>query len=382
MRKREGLQRATATQRMNTDPVEKNPEPSTERTGSDPNPALNTVLTRVFMTDEGEFRSGWRVFAFVMCLAVVALLVNAFLQAILGLVAPSLNAIVYPPPSQESQSAAQLSVNAKLLGQGAGSFIDLICAAIASAACAHFLEHRSFGSIGFAFQTGFGRDFSLGLIAGAAMICGVAGLEALPGSVGLSIQAHTATQDLCGFGALFVVFGFAAAFEELVFRGFAFQALAHDIGPGLAIAITSVGFGLVHLQNPSASAISTANTILAGIWLGLAYLKTRSLWLCTGLHLSWNFVMVFVFGLPVSGLTDFVNLGIFLGQDKLPLWMSGGTYGPEGGLAAVPILIISSLVLWKTGLFRPTPYMLEAVKHGKPEARYISLSLDRPDAKH
>jgi hypothetical protein len=88
-------------------------------------------------------------------------------------------------------------------------------------------------------------------------------------------------------------------------------------------------------------------------------------------------VMVFVFGLPVSGLTDFLNLGIFFGRDRPPLWMSGGTYGPEAGLAAMPILFIASLFLWKTHLIRPSREMLQAISHGKHEPRYISLSLDR-----
>jgi membrane protease YdiL (CAAX protease family) len=45
-----------------------------------------------------------------------------------------------------------------------------------------------------------------------------------------------------------------------------------------------VFFGVIHLQNPNADVISTTNTILAGVWFGLAYLKTRDLWFVWGLH--------------------------------------------------------------------------------------------------
>ena len=99
--------------------------------------------------------------------------------------------------------------------------------------------------------------------------------------------------------------------------------------------ITSVLFGLAHLSNPSASAFSTINTILAGAWLGLAYLMTRSLWLATALHYSWNFAMVFIFGLPVSGLTTSQSTGMATRQT------SGSRSGfgwqvmdPKAGVAA------------------------------------------------
>ena len=53
----------------------------------------------------------------------------------------------------------------------------------------------------------------------------------------------------------------------------------------------------------------------------------------------------------------------------------GGDYGPEAGAAATLALLISTLVIWKSGWFRPTAEMLAAIKHGKPE-RPISIIAD------
>ena len=41
---------------------------------------------------------------------------------------------------------------------------------------------------------------------------------------------------------------------------------------------------------------------LAGIWLAVAYLRTRSLWLPFGLHWAWNWTQASLLGLPVSGI--------------------------------------------------------------------------------
>jgi len=132
-------------------------------------------------------------------------------------------------------------------------------------------------------------------------------------------------------------------------------------------------FGLAHLSNKDASALSTINTILAGIWLGLAYLMTRSLWLATALHWSWNFAMAFIFGLPVSGFTTLSQLAWLRPRIGGPVWISGGSYGPEAGVAGTVALILSTLTIWKSGLFTASEEMLVAIKHGRREPPFVSI---------
>ena len=119
---------------------------------------------------------------------------------------------------------------------------------------------------------------------------------------------------------------------------------------------------------------STINTMLAGIWLGIAYLMTRSLWLPTALHWSWNFAMVFIFGLPVSGLTTLSEFAWLRGVVGEPVWVSGGSYGPEAGLAATLALILSTLAIWKSGLFAASGEMLLAIRHGKPQPDLVRIT--------
>ena len=166
----------------------------------------------------------------------------------------------------------------------------------------------------------------------------------------------------------------AAAFEELLFRGFAFQALVHNVGPVAALALSSMFFGAAHIANPNATALSTINTMLAGVWLGAAYLATRSLWLATALHFSWNFVMAFVFGLPVSGWVTMNRLALFRAESGSPEWLSGGTYGPEGGLAATVALMAATLLIWRSGMFRPSIEMRESVTHGRRDRDMLRIT--------
>jgi membrane protease YdiL (CAAX protease family) len=124
---------------------------------------------------------------------------------------------------------------------------------------------------------------------------------------------------------------FAAAGEEMIFRGYAFQLLVEKMGPFATVLPVGVIFGLAHAGNPHASQLGVLNTILWGILLGYAFLRSRDLWLPIGLHYGWNAVLP-LFGVNLSGLTIEVTR-YFYRWDLTPIW-SGGDYGPEGGLLA------------------------------------------------
>jgi hypothetical protein len=209
---------------------------------------------------------------------------------------------------------------------------------------------------------------------GAASLAIAVGIAAGAGALVFSLHTREWAPLVRGCLIVSLFFVIAGATEELIFRGFPFQALVHNLGGAKAVAITSLLFGLAHIANPSASAFSTINTILAGIWLGIAYLMTRSLWLATALHWSWNFAMAFIFGLPVSGFTTLGGLAWLRGDSVGPIWLSGGTYGPEAGAATTVALILSTMAIWKSGLFTASEEMLFAIKHGKREPVFVSVT--------
>ncbi len=135
----------------------------------------------------------------------------------------------------------------------------------------------------------------------------------------------------------------AALQEELLFRGYAFTVLAERFGAAVAVAVTSVGFSLLHLTNPSVSAQSLLLVALAGVWLGLVRAVTGSLWAAYAAHLGWNVAIVLGLHAPVSGL-PFAAPGWTL-VDRGPAWATGGGWGPEGGLAAAVGMLAATAAL-------------------------------------
>jgi len=135
-----------------------------------------------------------------------------------------------------------------------------------------------------------------------------------------------------------------ASGEELLFHGFAFQSLMAGLGPFAAILPVGVIFGLLHMGNPDASWLSTANTVGFGIVFGYAVYRTRRLWLPIGMHFGWNIAMPF-FGVKISGITMRVT-GYEMSWNAGPLW-SGGAYGPEGSLLTSVVLLLMLLFVWR-----------------------------------
>ncbi|HKP85502.1 MAG TPA: CPBP family intramembrane glutamic endopeptidase [Blastocatellia bacterium] len=326
---------------------------------------LQVVAEKIFINEHGELRSVFRVIAFILAFILAAILVQVLLEVFATLLPPLRNLL--RPPDQAEGVRPRVFLY-YILGQ----MTNLAAALIASALCARLLERRSLASVGYKLHRGWVRDFALGSVLGAGSLALAVGIAAAAGAVSFTGHSPDAWFLARAFAVLFVFFLLAAAVEELLFRGFPFQALIHNAGPFVAIAVTSILFGTAHIANANASLFSTINTMLAGVWLGIAYLMTRSLWLATALHYAWNLTMAFVFGLPVSGGNLFSQLSWLKGQDGPPEWLSGGGYGPEGGAAVTLVLVLSTLAIWKSGLFAPREEMLAALKHGGREPRFIS----------
>src|SRR5215475_1111581 len=203
--------------------------------------------------------------------------------------------------------------------------------------CLKFLERMKLSALGFALHSGWFTDVLKGCATGALMIASVVTLQIIGGMRLNGNPIWLGEQGINWTGARIVAVDIsfalvllilAAAFEELVFRGYAFQTLLRGAPAYVPILLFSIYFGWAHRDNPDRTLFSTANTALAGIWLSIAYLRTRSLWFPTALHFSWNWVMGAFFGIPVSGLR-IPQHPILLTSSGGPVWLTGGSYGSE-----------------------------------------------------
>ncbi|MGA8028299.1 MAG: type II CAAX endopeptidase family protein [Bryobacteraceae bacterium] len=196
-------------------------------------------------------------------------------------------------------------------------------------------DRRPLTDIGLGSGRGSGRNFLIGVLfgGGAAALMLAAPLLAGTGHlVARQASAFTWPSLLFYLAALLL----AAAGEEMVFRGYAFQLLVEKIGPFATVLPVGVIFGLAHSVNPNVTVIGVLNTIVWGVLLGYSFLRSHDLWLPIGLHYGWNAVLP-LFGVNLSGLTIEVTR-YFYRWDLAPLW-SGGAYGPEGGLLATIFVI-------------------------------------------
>jgi uncharacterized protein len=138
----------------------------------------------------------------------------------------------------------------------------------------------------------------------------------------------------------------SAGYEELVFRCILLTILVKIFkNPWLAILITSIYFGYVHYDNDYATVLSTLSNGLGGVMYGLAFIYSRKIWFPWALHFAWNYVQAPIFGFPVSGFKVEGILKLHLLDNT---WLSGGLYGPEGGIVGITFrfIVIMLIVIW------------------------------------
>jgi hypothetical protein len=145
----------------------------------------------------------------------------------------------------------------------------------------------------------------------------------------------------------------SGVFEEVLVRGVLFRIMEEGLGTWLALAISALLFGLMHISNPNATLWSAlAIAIEAGIMLAAAFIFTRRLWLAIGIHFAWNFVQGGIFGVAVSG--NGVQ-GLLQSTLDGPPLLSGGAFGAEASIFAVMVCLAAGIYLtwaaWKKGNF-------------------------------
>lgn len=152
------------------------------------------------------------------------------------------------------------------------------------------------------------------------------------------------------FLLLLIGFIFQGFMEELLLRGVIFVQLSLKFGVILGILLNSLIFALGHLGNANASYISVINTFLFGVLMSIIFYYHENLWLVSGIHSAWNFILGPVLGISVSGFnfpTTLLNTTI---NNDLS-YLNGGIYGFEASylftIISVVIIIIYVLKISK-----------------------------------
>lgn len=201
------------------------------------------------------------------------------------------------------------------------------------------IEGRRLGEYGLPRIAGQGKLAFLGAAFGIAEISGIVGVLAATGYYSFgSLEIHGATlvKWALFWAALFTVVAF---FEEYAFRGYAQFALTKGFGFWTASIVTSLIFGAVHLMNPGESWPGIAGVVAVGIFWCFTLRRTGSLWFALGMHAAFDFGETFLFSVPDSG-TIFPGHLSSAAIHKGPVWLVGGTAGPEASILDFVILAI------------------------------------------
>lgn len=189
------------------------------------------------------------------------------------------------------------------------------------------------------------KKYLRGLLVGLAMFCLSIGISAALGYIAFE-SGNPQRQGVVALGSVALIFlGWMVqgAAEEVLTRGWLLQVIGSRYNATAGIILSSLLFMALHLLNPNAAAIGMLNIFLFGVFTALYALAEGGLWGVFGLHAVWNWAQGNLFGFEVSGLRlgggrTLLNL-MEVGPDAI----TGGPFGPEGGLAVTAVLVIGSI---------------------------------------
>jgi len=186
--------------------------------------------------------------------------------------------------------------------------------------------------------------FPIGILLGVSAAAAAVGLSVPLGGARFLPDSGGMPQYLERVGGLLLLLAPAALAEELLCRGVAQIALGRAIGKFRGIVVLSVLFALLHAQNPNSTPLGLVNVGLAGVMLGVLIYAPGGIWTAWGAHLGWNGALA-AMDASVSGLA--IQVPLINYDPGGPAWLTGGSFGPEGGLLATVTILGATLVAWR-----------------------------------
>ena len=289
-------------------------------------------ITKIFKNRFGHFRAGWRIFFYIVFIVALFRLMD-----LLG------NSLLI--------QGENLSDYSLLLNRFVDKFLKLLVVFIPGIVLLKWIDKRPVTLLGTGFYKGFLKELSIGMIMGLIMGIGSATILWLTGWASFSLNGFSIDMLLYLLSVL-VILVISASYEEILFRGYIFQSLIEGSNFWITLVVFSLLFGASHIDNAEITALGVAFTVVAGVFLGLMYFKTRALWMCIGVHFMWNWSMA-IFGMGISG-SPFLRRSLFSYKP--------GESGIIGGAEAISeiiqglIMIALTIYIWKANWLKPGEY--------------------------
>jgi membrane protease YdiL (CAAX protease family) len=285
----------------------------------EPRDTSSRGLSKIFSDTEG-LRAGWRLLLYVVITVVFFLGLKMLLMQFYR------------------STPGKFSFESLLFSEMIG-FISAFGAAVVMS----FLEHRPVGCYGLPVHQAFGKLFWQGALLGFLEISAVIGLIYAFGGYSFGPLALHGAQ-LVHWAILWALcLTFVGLFEEFLFRGYTLFTLSSGVGFWPAAILLSLLFAAVHLQNSGEGRVGVASVFVVGLLWCFTVRRTGSLWFAVGMHAAFDFGETFLYSAPDSGMV----LPGHLSDATLhgPVWLTGGSVGPEASLFDFVLLFIFFYVI-------------------------------------
>lgn len=199
------------------------------------------------------------------------------------------------------------------------------------------------------------QNYLRGLLIGLAMFGAATGILTALGYVAFE-QGDPRKQGIAALGSVLIIFAgwmVQGAAEETLTRGWLLPVIGSRYTALTGVMLSSLLFAALHLLNPGISPIAVLNLFLFGVFASLFALYEGGLWGVFGIHAAWNWAQGNLLGFEVSGnsvSSTLINL-MEVGPDAI----TGGVFGPEGGLVVTAVLLIGSGLLLVNAKLKAQP---------------------------
>jgi len=135
-----------------------------------------------------------------------------------------------------------------------------------------------------------------------------------------------------------LVFILVALKEEFRARGYGLFTLSAGIGFWPAAILSAAYFGYSHHGNSGEDWIGLLNAGAFGLLACFLLRTTGNLWMPIGLHTAFDWGETYFYGVADSGQT--LPGHLLNSSSSGPVWLSGGTVGPEGSLLCTLLIVM------------------------------------------
>lgn len=206
------------------------------------------------------------------------------------------------------------------------------------------VEKRNPKSLGFnkkAYDYVVGGIVAVLLLGSVVAVCCATGV--------MKFNSFTTKADGLYLAVLFGGFIIQSLAEEVMARGFLLPSLSEKTSLPLAVFVSSTAFAIPHLatvlesETPFA-VVGIINLYLVSAVFSLLFVLRSNIYIVSGLHCVWNFVLYGVLGLSVSGSESNENALLNFNVNSQNI-LSGGAYGLEASVITTAVLAITAIVL-------------------------------------